>query len=166
MNTADYMEANLRRTITVCGSCLLVILWSCGGGERSAIIDANAKALENVVDMSDRKIDADEYLRFDEPTVVLGEIPIGETRKMKIRAKNISDGPLVILDVVTSCGCAKVKWSRKPIPADGSAEMELSFTAETEGVFFKKIAVTHSASPRPVSFTVEGSVTPRKSITR
>jgi hypothetical protein len=75
---------------------------------------------------------------------------------------NITEKPLVILDVITSCSCTKVSWRKKPIPAQSVDELELSFTAETEGVFFKKVAIRHSEAQKPVSFTIKGVVTPRK----
>lgn len=162
MNTAYNIEANCRRGIAICGMCMFVIISSCGKGKHSDTIAANVEALENLIDLSDHGIDADEYLRFDKPSVTLGDIPFGETRTVKVRAKNTGDNPLAILDVATSCGCTKAKWSAEPIRTNEYTEIEVSFTADTEGVFFKKIAVTHSTSPRPVSFTIEGAVTPYK----
>lgn len=76
MNTAYNIKANCRRGIAICGMCMFVILSSCGKGKHFDTIAANVEALENLIDLSDHRIDADEYLRFDKPSVTLGDIPL------------------------------------------------------------------------------------------
>lgn len=147
----------------ICLLLLLVSMNSCGASEQesAALIEANLAALEQSVDLSSRVADTDSLLLFDSIAYHLGSVTLGESRKMKVRVKNVSGKPLVILGVTTSCNCTKLVWSKEPIAADAKAELELTFSAETEGVFFKKVAITHSAARRPVSFTIEGVVTPR-----
>lgn len=148
----------------ICLLLLLVSMNSCGASEQksAALLEANLAALNQSVDLSSRVADTDSLLLFDSVVYHLGSIPLGESRKIKVLATNISSGPLVILSAATSCNCTKLVWSKEPIAADATAELGLTFTAETEGVFFKKVAITHSAARRPVSFTIEGVVTPRK----
>ncbi len=139
--------------------CILLI--SCNKNKTN-IIEANAFALEQSVDMTNNKADIDKYLQLEKEEFELGDIPLGETRKLSVKVKNITEKPLVILDIMTSCSCTKVSWSKKPIPAQSGDELELSFIAETEGVFFKKVAIRHSEAQKPVSFTIKGVVTPIK----
>ena len=141
--------------------CLFVVI-SCGNRHNADLLRSNVEALEQSVDMTSKKADTDECLQLEMDEFELGDIPLGETRKFRVRVKNITEKPLVILDVITSCSCTKVSWSKKPIPAQSVDELELSFTAETEGVFFKKVAIRHSEAQKPVSFTIKGVVTPRK----
>lgn len=133
---------------------------SCGsnrhGGE--SLAQQNADALTESIDMQERKADADGRLVFDRTTVRMGELTWGQTRRATIRATNRTDAPLAILRVWTSCGCTKVEYERQPVPAGGTTEFSVVFTAETKGVFSKKVAVAHSAAARPVSFTIEGTV--------
>ena len=147
----------------ICLLLLLVSMNSCGASEQksAALIEANLAALEQSVDLSSRVADTDNLLLFDSVAYHLGSVPLGESQKMKVGVKNVSGKPLVILGVTTSCNGTKLVWSKEPIAADAKAELELTFSAETEGVFFKKVAITHSAARRPVSFTIEGVVTPR-----
>ena len=158
-----YYTLKTARFIVVFAVCLFAV--SCSK-KRTTVDDslmrANAEALEQSVDVNDKNIDTDKYLQFDKTEIKFGDIELGQTRKIKVTAKNISDAPLVILNAVTSCSCTKVAYSKKPIAAGESIDLEVSFTAEVEGVFFKKIAVTHSATTRPVSFSIGGIVKPRK----
>lgn len=140
---------------------MFILLMSCNK-DKTNIIEANAFALEQSVDMTSKKADTDECLQLEKEEFELGDIPLGETRKLRVKVKNITEKPLVILDVITSCSCTKVLWRKKPIPTQSVDELELSFTAETEGVFFKKVAIRHSEAQKPVSFTIKGVVTPRK----
>ena len=65
--------------------CLLSV--SCGGrrSDVQALYEANAAALEQSVDMSGGEADTDRYLRFDAPTVALGDVPMGQTREVAVR---------------------------------------------------------------------------------
>lgn len=157
MNRSSYSVA-----VRLVGASLCLLSVSCGGrrSDVQALYEANAAALEQSVDMSGGEADTDRYLKFDATTVALGDVPVGQTREVTVRARNISDDVLVIVNAVTSCSCTKIEWSKKPVAAGEEVELNLSFTADTEGVFRKKVAVTHSGASRPVSFIVEGVVVP------
>lgn len=75
---------------------------------------------------------------------------------------NKGDKPLVILDVVTSCGCTVPEFSRKPVPAGGRAEITITFDpANRPGTFSKQLGVYSSERRKIATLTVQGSVTPR-----
>jgi hypothetical protein len=115
--------------------------------------------LEQTVDLESPDVETDDALRFERSILSLGEVRLGTTRHVSLRATNTSKQPLVLMEVTTACGCTKVEWPKKPIPPHDSAELRIAFTAEQEGAFFKKIAVRHSAAKHPVSFLIEGIVT-------
>lgn len=144
------------------GIFVLLVCISCRTPQRPdvALAAANLEALEESVDMESRTVETDNALRFGATHVRLGEIRLGETRTATVRATNATDEPLVVLDVTTACGCTKVAWSKQPVGPQGTTDLEIAFTAEEEGVFFKKIAVRHSAARHPVSFFIEGVVLP------
>lgn len=123
-----------------------------------ALAVANMAALEQTVDMDNGKVDTDDVLRFERAVLEMGEVPLGETRNLTLTATNETDKPLVLLDAYTSCHCTKVTWDRKPIPPGGETVFRIAFTAEQQGVFFKKIAVRHSVKPAPVTFAIQGVV--------
>ena len=115
--------------------------------------------MEQTVDLESPDVETDDALRFEHSILSLGEVRLGTTRHVSLRATNTSKQPLVLMEVTTACGCTKVEWPKKPIPPHDSAELRIAFTAEQEGAFFKKIAVRHSAAKHPVSFLIEGIVT-------
>ena len=123
---------------------LLLPLVSCRGaaadGSR-ALATANLAALEETVDMESRETDAD------------------GSREVRVGAKNGSDKPVVVVEAYSSCDCTQVTYDRKPVQPGGKVFFTVRFSAEQPGTFFKKIAVRHSASDKPVTFAVEGIVT-------
>ena len=145
--------------IVVFSVCLFAA--SCGNRHNSTsnvLMQANALALEQSVDMYNDKTEADDLLVLDCNEIDFGNIPLGEEREAKISATNNTDKPIVILNAATSCSCTKVEWSKKPISTGESTDLVVKFSAETEGVFFKKVAISHSAASRPISFTIRGAV--------
>ena len=142
-----------------------MLLFACGGPPKpsASLADENLAALEQTVDLESPDVETDDALRFERSILSLGEVRLGTTRHVSLRATNTSEQPLVLMEVTTACGCTKVEWPKKPIPPHDSAELRIAFTAEQEGAFFKKIAVRHSAAKHPVSFLIEGVVVPESS---
>lgn len=44
--------------------------------------------------------------------------------------RNISDGPVTILNVISSCGCTDVQWTKESIPAGGEGRISATFKNE------------------------------------
>lgn len=75
---------------------------------------------------------------------------------------NTSSKPVVVLDVVSGCGCTTPVYSRKPVMGGGRGEIVVSFDPMNRpGHFSKGISVQTSASTEPVTLLVEGTVIPR-----
>ena len=76
---------------------------------------------------------------------------------------NVSDRPVVIVDVSTGCGCTTPKYSRKPVLAGAKGEIVVAFDPiNRPGHFSKGVSVMTSASKEPVLLQVEGNVVPRE----
>lgn len=75
---------------------------------------------------------------------------------------NRSDKPLVILDVVTSCGCTVPKFSREPVLPGGKTEITVTYDpANRPGSFTKELGVYSTERKKIATLKVLGSVTPR-----
>ena len=75
---------------------------------------------------------------------------------------NVSSKPVVVLDVVSGCGCTTPSYSRKPVMRGEKGEIVVSFDPMNRpGHFSKGISVQISGSTEPVTLLVEGVVTPR-----
>lgn len=146
------------KTFFLCVACMLLV--ACRGARKQpdALAAANMSALEQTVDMENKEVETDDVLQFEQAVLDLGEIRIGDTRELTLKATNRTDKPLVLLDAYTSCHCTKVGWEKKPVPPGEETVFKIVFTAEQPGVFFKKIAVRHSAKPTPVTFAIQGVV--------
>ena len=70
-----------------------------------------------------------------------------------------ADKPVVVVEAYSSCDCTQVTYDRKPVQPGKKVFFTVRFSAEQPGTFFKKIAVRHSASDKPVTFAVQGIVT-------
>lgn len=102
-------------------------------------------------------------LSFENPTRDFGTIreadgPVSHT----FTGVNRSDKPLVILDVVTSCGCTVPRFSKQPILPGGKTEITVTYDpANRPGIFNKDLTVYSSERKKIATLTVQGSVTPR-----
>lgn len=76
--------------------------------------------------------------------------------------ENRSDRPLVLLDVVTSCGCTVPSFSKRPILPGQKTEITVTFDpANRPGIFEKSLAVYSSERRKIATLCVRGQVTPR-----
>ena len=77
-------------------------------------------------------------------------------------AKNCSEKPLVLLNVVASCRCVKVEFQRKPILPGGKTEVVVRYDPRNHsGAFSKDVGVYTSDRSRAATLTVAGVVEPR-----
>ena len=102
-------------------------------------------------------------LTFDTPRWDFGTIqeldgPVSHT----FTGENRGDKPLVILDVVTSCGCTVPRFSKRPILPGEKTEITVTYDpANRPGVFSKELTVYSSERKKIAALTVQGRVTPR-----
>ena len=95
---------------------------------------------------------------WDFGTIREEEGPVSHT----FTGENRTDRPLVILDVVTSCGCTVPAFSRKPILPGEKTQITVTFDpANRPGTFSKELGVYSSERRRIATLTVRGAVTPR-----
>lgn len=75
---------------------------------------------------------------------------------------NRGDSPLVLLDVVTSCGCTVPEFSRRPVLPGASTRITVTFDpANRPGVFAKELAVYSSEREKIATLAIRGNVVPR-----
>lgn len=77
--------------------------------------------------------------------------------------KNTGDKPLVILQVVTSCGCTRPEFPTKPIKPGKTAKIKVTFNpAGRSGAFMKPVKVKTSGDEGRTTLTIRGTIIPRK----
>ena len=86
----------------------------------------------------------------------------GGVVRCRFRGVNNGKKPLVLLDVVTTCGCTVPTFSRKPIPAGSETEIEVSYDPYGRpGVFERKLRIFGSDRRELAVLTIRGVVSPR-----
>src|SRR5574344_782165 len=80
---------------------------------------------------------------------------------------NKSTKPIVIYNVISSCGCTTPSWTKKPVPAGATGEIKVTFLNDQGPYpFDKSLTVYSSLSRKPVILRIRGIVYPKgKSLT-
>jgi hypothetical protein len=74
--------------------------------------------------------------------------------------------PLVIKNVVASCGCTTPDWTKQPIPAGGKGKVTAIYDpANRPGQFNKTLSVYTNTKPEVVVLVIKGEVIPHEKTT-
>lgn len=87
-----------------------------------------------------------------------GNFPKEETQERSFVLSNTGKGLLVIQDIITSCGCTKVEYSKEPVRPGGILELKVIYEAEKAEHFNKTITVYCNTKNSPLRLTVKGTV--------
>ncbi len=87
---------------------------------------------------------------------------IGHNRPVSVvfSFRNISDSPLLLQTVRTTCGCTAASWTEAPVPAGGKGEVRIEYDAWQQGGFDKKIKVFFDKQRKPETLRIFGTVIP------
>lgn len=96
-------------------------LCACGGSAPKAVVNTAAVVL---------KLPFEGELQAEFDTIKLGRVNLGETVIGNFVVNNISDTPIVIVNIVPSCGCASVDYDPKPIMGGESRDIKFEFHSE------------------------------------
>ncbi|HLN19932.1 MAG TPA: DUF1573 domain-containing protein [Bacteroidales bacterium] len=76
---------------------------------------------------------------------------------------NTGTQPLVIQNVVASCGCTTPEWTKQPVPPGGKAKVTAIYDPKDRpGAFNKTLSVYTNTKPEVTVLTIKGEVTPRE----
>ena len=76
---------------------------------------------------------------------------------------NAGIDPLVIQNVVASCGCTTTEWTKQPIPAGGKGKITAIYDPKDRpGPFNKTLSVYTNSKPEVVVLVINGEVTPHE----
>lgn len=76
---------------------------------------------------------------------------------------NSGNTPLVIQNIVASCGCTTPEWTRQPIPAGGKGKITAIYDPKDRpGQFNKTLTVYSNSKPELVILNIKGEVIPRE----
>ncbi len=76
---------------------------------------------------------------------------------------NSGDAPLVIQNIVASCGCTEPVWTKSPIPPSGRGVITAIYDPSNRpGPFNKTLTVHSNGKPEVLVLVIKGEVTPRE----
>lgn len=99
-----------------------------------------------------------EIVEFDKTIHNFGDVMLSDgPLSCTFTMKNISDKPVVIYNVVTSCGCTDVKWTREPVLPGKTGTISTVYTND-EGPypFDKSLTAYISGVGKPVILRIRG----------
>lgn len=124
-------------------------------------------AFTNLSAQNDNELSFEGVIKFDKVVHDFGDILTSEgPKKCVFTYTNISNKPIVINNMVTSCGCTTPKWSRKPVGPGESAEITVTFLNDQGPFpFDKNLTLYVSGLSRPINLHIRGVAhSKRKSI--
>ena len=86
-----------------------------------------------------------------------GSFPMLEKQEGRFVLTNTGSNLLVIQDIITSCGCTKVEYSKEPVRPGGTLEVKVIYEAERAEHFDKTVTVYCNVKNSPLRLTVKGS---------
>jgi len=76
---------------------------------------------------------------------------------------NTGNAPLVIQNIVASCGCTTPEWTREPIPPGKEGKIKAIYDPKDRpGAFNKTLSVYTNAKPEMAVLVIKGEVLPRE----
>ena len=97
-------------------------------------------------------------IKFTETIFDYGDIPFNSDGKCEFEFQNVSDKPLVINTVKTSCGCTNPAWPKKPIGPGKKGVISIEYNTKITGTFQKSITVYSNAENSPAMLFIKGNV--------
>ena len=131
-------------------ACLLTaLLTACGGsssGDASGEGDADTAGLLTVAlplrDSANLNPNGDYVSARSYDTIAMGRMAEGEVIEGRFRVANVSDKPLVIVQMITGCGCTTADYDPAPIPAGDTITVQWRFDSRGRfGQQFKSIEI-------------------------
>lgn len=86
-----------------------------------------------------------------------GRFPKTEKQERSFVLTNAGEQLLVVHDVVTSCGCTKVEYSKQPVRPGETLELKVIYEAEDTGHFNKTVTVYCNVENSPLRLKVKGT---------
>jgi len=97
-------------------------------------------------------------VKFAETKHSFGKIKQGVPVTTEFTFTNTSGKPAIIEVATAECGCTTPDYPKTPILKDKASSIKVTYNAEAEGHFEKKVTVKFAKIAQPIILTIEGDV--------
>ena len=97
-------------------------------------------------------------IEFEKKVVDFGTLKVGDVKVVTVTYKNIGKKPLILDDVISSCDCTEVEWSKAPVMPGKTGTIKATYTAKNTGLISKRITVLSNANTDRVILQLKGEV--------
>lgn len=102
------------------------------------------------------------YIKFTEMSHDFGDIEQGDKVQHVFEFTNSGDAPIVISNVLTTCGCTAPNWPRDPIAPGESSKIEVTFNSAGKiGHQNKVITIMSNATNNPERVKIVTNILPK-----
>ncbi|MFZ3564919.1 MULTISPECIES: DUF1573 domain-containing protein [Tenacibaculum] len=102
-------------------------------------------------------VNAQEF-KFETETIDYGKVGIASEGKRTFEFTNIGDEPIIIKDVISSCGCTVPKKPEAPIMPGQKGQIEVSYDTKKPGGFSKTLTVVSNAKNKRKRIKIKGFI--------
>lgn len=97
-------------------------------------------------------------IEIERDSVHLDTVNYDEGEEVYFKLKNTGTHPLLVKDIITSCGCTTPEWDKRPVPPGKEKEIHIRFKPNSLGRFVKEIKVICNTSTGVHSLKIDGYV--------
>ena len=97
-------------------------------------------------------------IEFEKKAIDFGTLKVGDVKVVTITYKNIGKKPLILDDVISSCDCTEVEWSKAPVMPGKTGTIKATYTAKNVGLISKRVTVLSNANTDRVILQLKGEV--------
>jgi hypothetical protein len=95
---------------------------------------------------------------FEKTVHDYGTITQGSDGNCEFKFTNKGEGPLILSNVKTSCGCTVPEWPNAPIPPGKTGIIKVKYDTNRLGAFSKTVTVSSNAKNSLVTITIKGNI--------
>lgn len=99
--------------------------------------------------------------KFDKVKHSFGNIPQSVEATTVFTFTNTSNKPLVIANVMSSCGCTTPQYAKTPVMPGKKGTIKAGYNAAAPGAFSRTLTVIFAGYDKPTVLTIEGTVNPK-----
>lgn len=102
-------------------------------------------------------------ITFEEPSYDFGDISQGDKVNHTFKFSNTGTEPLILSNVLTTCGCTATSWPREPIAPKKTGEITVSFNSSGKmGKQNKIVTIVSNATNSQERVKILANVLPKK----